>query len=215
MTGLRVEKALGAKNLLLQSDSKLVVGRIKEKYEEKEKRMQKYLRLTRHLIREFDQVEFIQVPKSQNMGVDDIVKQASSEAGLTSIDLKMEVQKYPRIKEIHTFAIQSESSWITLIISFLQDGRLPQGIEEARKVKKRAARFTILNDALYKRGFSVPYLKCVDESKAMYILEEIHEGICGNHAGPRSLVRKIVKIGYFWPTMQKDAKEFVKQCDKC
>ena len=54
MTGLRVEKALGAKNLLLQSDSKLVVGRIKEKYEEKEKRMQKYLRLTRHLIREFD-----------------------------------------------------------------------------------------------------------------------------------------------------------------
>ena len=46
---LKVGKALGAKNLLLQSDSKLVVGQIKEEYEAKEERMQKYLRLTRYL----------------------------------------------------------------------------------------------------------------------------------------------------------------------
>ena len=39
LTGLRVEKALGAKNLLLQSDSKLVVEQIKEEYEAKEERM--------------------------------------------------------------------------------------------------------------------------------------------------------------------------------
>ena len=39
LTGLRVEKALGAKNLLLQSDSKLVIGEIKEDYEAKEERM--------------------------------------------------------------------------------------------------------------------------------------------------------------------------------
>ena len=42
LTGLRVGKALGAKNLLLQSDSKLVMGQIKEEYEAKEERMQKY-----------------------------------------------------------------------------------------------------------------------------------------------------------------------------
>ena len=47
--GLRVGKALEAKNLLLQSDSKLVVGQIKEEYEAKEERMQKYLRLTKHI----------------------------------------------------------------------------------------------------------------------------------------------------------------------
>ena len=52
---------------------------------------------------------------------------------------------------------------MTSIISFLLDGHLPQDIEEAKKVRKRAARFMILNDTLYKRGFSMPYLKCVDE----------------------------------------------------
>ena len=51
---LRLGKALGVKNLLIQSDSKLVVEQIKEVYEAKEERMQKYLRLTRHLMREFD-----------------------------------------------------------------------------------------------------------------------------------------------------------------
>jgi len=131
------------------------------------------------------------------------------------MDLKMEVQKCPSIEEVSTFIIQGVSSWMTPILSFLQDGWLPQDIEEARRVRKRAARFTILNDTLYKRGFSMPYLKCVNEKEAKYILEEIHEGICGDHTGPRSLVGKVIKTCYFWPTLQMDAREFVKRCDKC
>ena len=86
---------------------------------------------------------------------------------------------------------------MTPIISFLQDGHLPQDIEEARKVRKRAARFMILNDTLYKRDFSMPYLKCVDEKEAKYILKEIHEGVCRDHASPRSLVSKVIKTSYF------------------
>ncbi|XP_075654711.1 uncharacterized protein LOC142624863 [Castanea sativa] len=83
---------------------------------------------------------------------------------------------------------------MTPIISFLQDGHLPQDIEKARKFRKRAARFTILNDALYKRGFSMPYLKCVDEEEAKYILKEIHEGSYGDHAGPRLLANGQTKV---------------------
>ena len=59
------------------------------------------------------------------------------------------------------------------------------------------------------------YLKCVDEDEAKYILEEIHKGICGDHASPKSLVSKVIQIGYFWPTIQVDAIELVKKCDKC
>ena len=47
--GLKIERALGARKLLLQSDSKLVIGHIKGEYEAKEDRMQKYLSLTNHL----------------------------------------------------------------------------------------------------------------------------------------------------------------------
>ena len=149
------------------------------------------------------------------MVADEIAKMALSEEGSTSMELNMEVQKRPSIEEVPTFVIQSTNSWMTLIVSFLQDGRLPQDAEEAKKIKKRAARFTILNDTLYKKGFSMTYLKCVNEDEAKYILEEIHEGVCGDYVDPRSLVSKVIRIGYFWPTMQEDAVELVKKCDKC
>ena len=73
----------------------------------------------------------------------------------------------------------------------------------------------ILNDTLYKRGFSMPYLRCVNEEEAKYVLKEIHEGIYGDHAGLRSLISKVIRTSYFWLTLRKDAKEFVKKCDKC
>ena len=38
-TGLRLGKAIEAKNLLVQSDSKLVIGQIKEEYEAKGEQM--------------------------------------------------------------------------------------------------------------------------------------------------------------------------------
>ena len=58
LTRLKVEKALGARNLLLQSDSKLVIRQINGEYEAKEDRMQKYLRLMYYLTQEFDKVDF-------------------------------------------------------------------------------------------------------------------------------------------------------------
>ena len=124
-------------------------------------------------------------------------KLASSEEEGISMNLEMEVQKHPNIEEVPTFSIQKASSWMTPIIAFIQDGHLPQDTAEAKKVRKRAARFTILNDTLYKRGFSMPYLKCVDEEEAKYIPEEIHQGICGDHIGPRSLVNTAIQTGYF------------------
>ena len=52
LMGLRLGKALRVKNLLIQSDSKLVIGQIKGEYEAKEERMQKYLKLTKLLAQE-------------------------------------------------------------------------------------------------------------------------------------------------------------------
>ena len=124
LTGLRLGRALGVKHLLVQNDSKLVIGQIKGDYEVKEERMQKYLKLTRHLTQEFDEVEFVQVPKSQNTTTDEISKLASSEEGWMNKDLAMEVQKHPSIEEVPTFTIQSGSNWMTPIVSFLQDGHL-------------------------------------------------------------------------------------------
>ena len=72
--------------------------------------MQKYLRLTKHLNQEFDKVEFVQIPRNQNMVTDEVAKLALSEEGAASMGLMMEVQKCPNIEEISTFTIQSTDS---------------------------------------------------------------------------------------------------------
>ena len=46
-------------------------------------------------------------------------------------------------------------------------------------------------------------------------MREVHEVICGNHSGSRSLVHKLMQAGYYWPTMQKDTEAYVKTYDKC
>ena len=45
-------------------------------------------------------------------------------------------------------------------------------------------------------------------------MKEVHEGICGNHSRVQSLVHKLIQVGYYWPTMLKDAQAYIKACDK-
>ena len=135
------------------------IRQINGEYEAKESRMQKYLKLTNQIIGELEQVNFIQVLWSQNSKV---AIYMSSKDGTSLPNLKLEIQKFPSIEEFHTFSIHGDGSWMTLILSYLKDGQLLLDLEKARKIKKLATRFIILNNALYKRVFSLTYLRCIE-----------------------------------------------------
>ena len=111
----------------------------------------------------FKLTEFIQVPWSLNVEVDEVARQMSSEAEDNPLGIRLEILKFSSIEEFHTFAIQGSISWMAPITSYLKDGYLPLDPSEASKIKKQATKFTLLNDLLYKRGFPLSYLKCVEE----------------------------------------------------
>ena len=52
-------------------------------------------------------------------------------------------------------------------------------------------------------------------NEAEYVMKEVNGGIYGNHSRARSLVHKLIRAGYYWPTMQRDAEAYIKTCDKC
>ncbi|KAK3023914.1 hypothetical protein RJ639_043457 [Escallonia herrerae] len=92
----------------------------------------------------------------------------------------------------------------------------PEGftIEYALRFKNlrvKTARYALVEGILYKKSFSLPYLRCLRPSESLYALQEVHEGICGQHLGGRTLAQKILRQGYYWPTMQKDAIEFTQR----
>lgn len=108
--------------------------------------------------------------------------------------------------------IETGKSWMDLIISYIRDGTLPVDKRQARKLRCQAARYTLIDGELYWRGYTLPLLWCLTNKEADYVLREIHEGICGNHSGTRSLAFKALKQGYFWPTMHQDAQEKIRSC---
>nr|XP_016507017.1 PREDICTED: uncharacterized protein LOC107824727 [Nicotiana tabacum] len=65
------------------------------------------------------------------------------------------------------------------------------------------------------KSFRRPPAVCLGPAVTDYVLQKIHEGICGNHSGADSLVRKVIRVGYYWESMEKDTREFVRKCDKC
>uniref|UniRef100_A0A2N9J4R0 Uncharacterized protein n=1 Tax=Fagus sylvatica TaxID=28930 RepID=A0A2N9J4R0_FAGSY len=212
LTGLRIAKELGANRLKIRSDSQLIVGQVNGEYEAREDRMTKYLKLVREAIKWFDEVKLVQIPREQNTEADALAKLASSDE---ATDQYIEIQHSPSHLEEELSPINVSNSWMTPIINYLEDETLPTDPVEARKLKVRCTRFALIQGILYKRSFSLPYLRCLDKAEADYVMREVHEGICGNHSGARSLVHKLVRAGYYWPTMQKDAVSYVRACDKC
>ena len=79
LTRLRIAKALGVRNLKLNSDSKLMVGQITKEYEVKEDMMKRYLKLTNQLVSNFVDVKITQIPREENLEVDEVARLASSD----------------------------------------------------------------------------------------------------------------------------------------
>ena len=78
LTGLSLAKALGAKSLIIQADSQLIIRQVKRDYEAKEERMQKYLKIVQQLSQHFDSLDFAQIPRAKNAIVDFLARLASS-----------------------------------------------------------------------------------------------------------------------------------------
>ena len=111
--------------------------------------------------------------------------------------------------------VMSDPSWMDPIWDYLIEGLLPNDPKEASKLRTRSAKFTIIGGALYKRGFFTPVLKCIAGGDADYVLREVHEGVCGNHIGSRALEGKVLRQGYYWPTILRDSTELVRKCKVC
>ena len=156
--------------------------------------MKKYLEKVLHLVKKFKEANLVQIPREENTEADALAKEASANQPMDEFD---EVQYLPSIDIPEVLQVQNEGSWMAPIISYLKDEILPEGKDEARKLRVRSARYVLLNDALYKRGFSQLYLRCLSPDEANYVLREVHEGACGNHSGARSLIHKVVRAGYY------------------
>ena len=206
VAGLDLAKAAGAENMIIHCDSQAITSQINGDYECRNERVKKYLEEVKGRTGGLE-VKFVQIPKEENECADRLAKATSAEFMNAPKQVLSFVQTCSFIddgKQIQE--IDVEEDWTMPLKEYLQSGVFPDGKDAARRLKVRASRFVLIRDVLYKRGFSRPYLRCLSHNEAEYVMKEVHEGICGNHSGARSLVHKLIRAGYYWPTMLKDAQ---------
>lgn len=104
-----------------------------------------------------------------------------------------------------------ESPWYNEIYTYLHTQYMSSDLSRNQKkiLIRQASRYTIIVDTLYRKGFDGTLLWCVDENEAQLSLKEVHDGICGVHQSGPPLLKKLLRTGYYWPTMEKDAYKYI------
>nr|GEV41859.1 hypothetical protein [Tanacetum cinerariifolium] len=88
-------------------------------------------------------------------------------------------------------------------------------IKKASKLRIKARQYELLEGVLYRQSFIKSWLRCVGPLQADYVIQEIHEGSCSMHARPWSVVAKAMWLGYYWPTIHRDARDMIRECNDC
>ena len=103
-----------------------------------------------------------------------------------------------------------------------EDWRLPireaiksmvnSALVQDKMLVKKVAQYVLIGEDLYKRGSSTPLLKCLNSEQVEYVMNELHNGTCVMHCGQKTPAAKIIRAGYYWPTVCQDCSEYVKKC---
>ena len=131
---MELARSVEAGSVLVLGDSQLVIGQVNGTCEAKEERMKKYLSKVVRLVKKFKEIEFFQIPREENMEADALTKEASASEVVDEFD---EIQYLPSIDFPEVYQVEGEDNWMTPIISYLKDGALLEGKDEARKLRVR------------------------------------------------------------------------------
>ena len=85
---------------------------------------------------------------------------------------------------------------------------------DKRVLRHLGATFVTYGDALYRRSSDGMLLLCLNRASVDRVMREVHAGVCGPHMGGHMLICKIMRVGYFWLTMETDCCQFAQRCMK-
>ena len=86
---------------------------------------------------------------------------------------------------------------------------------EKRKIIQQSARYCWVNGHLFYTRLDLEIRICVREDEIFHILKACHDEPCGGHFADRRTGHKALRMGYYWPTLFRDAKRYVQSCDSC
>ncbi|XP_057756045.1 uncharacterized protein LOC130975243 [Arachis stenosperma] len=215
LTGLKLSLQLQISRITVYCDSSLVVHQIKGEFQVKDPLLEKYWLITKDLISKFSKFDIIHVNREQNTRADVLSKLATTRQAKNTSALSQLTFDKPSFEHDTILSIIQVPDWRTPLLDYINKGTMPKDEPNLPLFRRRASFYTVLGNTLYRRGHSRPLLKCISWEEAEDVMVKTHEGVCGNHIGGRALAAKILRTGYYWPTIKRDCISKVKACDNC
>jgi hypothetical protein len=193
--------------------------------------MDAYVQEVHKLENKFSSLEVHHMVREHNVGVDILSKLGSTHAQVpagvfvqelkqTSIKSSPQVTTGVGLQQPDREVMMLGEDWREAYIDFIRDQILPAGMDarsaKAARVMRRSKGSVLVDSKLYRRGArSGVLMKCIMKEDGYDILQEIHEGVCSNHAASRMLVGKAYRASFWWPTAVSDAEDLVRRCQNC
>nr|GEY07262.1 reverse transcriptase domain-containing protein [Tanacetum cinerariifolium] len=114
-----------------------------------------------------------------------------------------------------TFRGDSSAPWFADFVNYHADNFIVKGMTSQQKYKffKDVKHYFWDDPFLFKICADQVIWRCVHGKEALDILVDCNNGPTVGHHGANLTAKKIFDTGFFWPTIYKDAHEFVKNCD--
>jgi ribonuclease HI len=224
--GLCKLRALGVTTCIIRTDSKVIVGQIEKEYSAKEPVLMQYLTAVRSLEKQFKGFTLQHVHRNKNEEANTLAKAAAKGEALPS-NVFYHVIGTPAVRSPEGLQITQDAEghrivnlimaedWRAPITLYLQGHYHLTDRNEAKRLKHRSRDFAIVEGQLYKKGINQPMLKCITEIEGIEILHEVHSGTCDSHSGPRALAAKVIRQGFYWPTIICTANRVTRSCEAC
>ena len=58
-------------------------------------------------------------------------------------------------------------------------------------------------------------MRCLEQDDTSKVVKELHDGPVGGNFSGYTMEHKILRVGYYWPTLVKDAYAYLGKCDTC
>jgi len=104
-----------------------------------------------------------------------------------------------------------DSHWYADIIFILINLQAPPSLSrtKSRFLKMKAMKYCILDNVLFWKDNGGILLNCLLKDEADKVMQEFHAGDCGGHLYWKTVVDKILRAGFYWPTLFVDVKKYV------
>lgn len=108
----------------------------------------------------------------------------------------------------------SNDPWYADVVYLMLNNRCPEGMNstQRRSLRLRSSHYMFKGGLLYRNNFKGVYLRCLDEQDAKQVISKFHGKHRTGHGSTDSLAHQILRSGYYWPCVFKDAHQHVRTC---